>query len=45
MQDFFEIHPRLAELDIKARELARSVFDEIDSISMYNQHKVLSAFI
>lgn len=45
MQDFFEIHPRLAELDIKARELSRSVFDEIDSISMYNQHKVLSAFI
>lgn len=45
MQDFFDIHPRLAELDIKARELSRSVFDEIDSISMYNQHKVLSAFI
>lgn len=45
MQDFFEINPRLAELDIKARELARSVFDEIDDISMYNQHKVLSAFI
>ncbi len=45
MQNFFDIHPRLAELDIKARELSRSVFDEIDSISMYNQHKVLSAFI
>ena len=45
MKEFFKIDEKLLELDAKARELCRDTFAEIDKISMYNQHKVLSAFI
>lgn len=45
MEQFFKIDKKLLELDIKARELCKETFDEIDKISMHNQHKVLSAFI
>ena len=45
MKDFFKLNKKLLELDIKAREMCRDTFSEIDKISMYNQHKVLSAFI
>ncbi len=45
MKEFFKLDEKLLELDIKAREICRDTFAEIDKISMYNQHKVLSAFI
>ncbi len=45
MKEFFNIHPTLLEYDKKARELCRETFDEIDRISMHNQHKMLAAFI
>ena len=45
MKEFFKIDEKLLELDVKARELCRDTFLEIDKIAMYNQHKVLAAFI
>lgn len=45
MKDFFKLNDKLLELDAKARELCRDTFNEIDRISMHNQHKVLAAFI
>ena len=45
MQQFFDIHPKLIEYDLLAREQCREAFAEIDRISMHNQHKVLAAFI
>ena len=45
MKEFFKIDEKLLELDVKARELCRDTFLEIDRISMHNQHKVLAAFI
>ncbi len=45
MTDFFKIDERLIALDKKAREMCAPVFEEIDEISRYNQHKVLAAFI
>ncbi|MBO5852301.1 MAG: methionine gamma-lyase family protein [Clostridia bacterium] len=45
MKEFFKIEPKLLELDIRAREMCKDTFAEIDRISMHNQHKVLSAFI
>ena len=45
MKEFFKIDEKLLELDLKARELCRGAFMEIDKISMHNQHKVLAAFI
>ena len=45
MKEFFKLDEKLLELDVKARELCRDTFNEIDKISMHNQHKVLSAFI
>lgn len=45
MKEFFKLDEKLLELDIKAREMCREAFNEIDKISMHNQHKVLSAFI
>ncbi|MBP3390453.1 MAG: methionine gamma-lyase family protein [Clostridia bacterium] len=45
MKEFFKINDKLLELDAKARELCRDTFNEIDRISMHNQHKVLAAFI
>ncbi|MBQ1187052.1 MAG: methionine gamma-lyase family protein, partial [Clostridia bacterium] len=45
MNQFFKLDEKLLELDVKARELLKDTFAEIDRISMHNQHKVLSAFI
>ncbi len=45
MKQFFDIHDKLLEYDIKARELCKKTFEKIDSVAMHNQHKVLSAFI
>ena len=45
MKEFFKLDEKLLELDIKAREMCKDAFNEIDKISMHNQHKVLSAFI
>lgn len=45
MEEFFKLDEKLLELDIKAREMCKNAFMEIDKISMHNQHKVLSAFI
>ncbi len=45
MKEFFKIDEKLLELDIKAREMCKDAFIEIDKISMHNQHKVLAAFI
>lgn len=45
MKDFFKIDDSLLELDKKALDMCRPVFDGIDEIARYNQHKVLAAFI
>lgn len=45
MLDFFEIDQNLSALDIKAKEVAKKRFEEIDEITSYNQLKVLSSFI
>ena len=45
MKEFFKLNDKLLELDAKARELCMDTFNEIDRISMHNQHKVLAAFI
>ena len=45
MKEFFKLDEKLLELDVKAREICKDAFNEIDKISMHNQHKVLSAFI
>ena len=45
MKEFFKIDEKLLELDIKAKELCRDTFAEIDRISAHNQHKVLASFI
>ncbi len=45
MTDFFSIDERLVALDKKALEMCRPVFDGIERIARYNQHKVLAAFI
>ncbi len=45
MHDFFNIDQSLLYLDREARKLCREPFEEIEKITMYNQHKVLSAFI
>ena len=43
--NFFNIDKKLLELDKKALESAKAQFERIDSITEYNQLKVLSAFI
>lgn len=43
--NFFEIDKRLLEFDKKAMLDAKSQFEKIDSITEFNQLKVLSAFI
>lgn len=43
--NFFDIDPRLYNLDKKANALCRNAFDRIESVSEYNQQKVLAAFI
>lgn len=43
--NFFEIDSRLLEFDKKAMADAKAQFDKIDSITEFNQLKVLSAFI
>ena len=43
--NFFNIDNKLLELDKKALESAKEQFERIDSITEYNQLKVLSAFI
>ncbi len=45
MKEFFKIDDSLLELDKKALDMCRPVFDRIDEISRHNQHKVLAAFI
>ncbi len=45
MKEFFKLDEKLLELDVKAREICKDAFNEIDKIAMYNQHKVLAAFI
>ena len=45
MKEFFKIDNSLLELDKKALLMCRPVFDGIDEIARYNQHKVLAAFI
>ncbi len=45
MLDFFNISERLCELDAKALAACKSAFEKIDSITEYNQLKVLKAFI
>lgn len=45
MKDFFNIDQRLLDLDKKALKKCLPVFEEIDDIVKYNQHKVLAAFI
>ena len=45
MTDFFNIDERLVALDKKALEMCQPIFNGIDEISRYNQHKVLAAFI
>ncbi len=45
MKNFFKIDDRLLVLDKKAREMCAPVFERIEDISRYNQHKMLAAFI
>lgn len=45
MKEFFNIDERLLKLDELALEKCEPVFKEIEKITKYNQHKVLSAFI
>ena len=45
MKEFFKLDEKLLELDVKAREICKDAFNEIDKIAMHNQHKVLAAFI
>ena len=44
-QEFFNISPELKKLDKEALERVKDRFDEIDSITEYNQIKMLHAFI
>ena len=43
--NFFNIDNKLTELDKKALERSEKQFERIDSITEYNQLKVLKAFI
>ena len=43
--NFFNIDNKLIELDKKALERSKKQFERIDSITEYNQLKVLKAFI
>ena len=45
IENFFDIKPRLVRLDKEVMEECRPYFERIDSISDYNQMKVLKAFI
>ena len=45
MLDFFNISERLSALDEKAILKTKSVFEKIESITEYNQLKVLRSFI
>ena len=45
MLDFFNISEKLSKLDEKALDLCKKPFENIDSVTQYNQLKVLSAFI
>ncbi|MBO7218227.1 MAG: methionine gamma-lyase family protein, partial [Clostridia bacterium] len=45
MKEFFKIDDSLLKLDEKALSMCRPIFEGIDEIARYNQHKVLSAFI
>lgn len=45
MQPFFNINETLLKYDEQARKKCKPVFEEIEQTVMYNQHKVLSAFI
>lgn len=42
---FFNIDDRLIDIDKKIRKKISPVFERIDSITEYNQHKMLSAYI
>lgn len=42
---FFEVDPRLQQLSDEAEKKAAAAFAKIDSITEYNQQKVLSAYI
>ena len=44
-QEFFNISPELIKLDKEALDRVKDRFDEIDSITEYNQVKMLHAFI
>ena len=44
-QTFFQVDSRLASLSDKAEEKANQAFAAVDSVTEYNQQKVLSAYI
>lgn len=44
-QSFFRVEPRLEALSARAEEKAKAAFATIESVTEYNQQKVLSAFI
>ena len=44
-QTFFQVDSRLASLSDKAEEKAKQAFAAVDSVTEYNQQKVLSAYI
>lgn len=43
--DFFNVSPKLTEIDARVRESIADILKEIDKTTRYNQLKVLSAFI
>ena len=45
VNEFFKINNSLLELDKKALEKCKNVFENIDTVTEYNQLKVLKAFI
>lgn len=45
MSDYFEISPKIKELSASALKKAENMFGEIESMTEYNQQKVLAAFI
>ncbi len=45
MKEFFKLDERLLDFDKQAVAMCKPVFDRIDEIARYNQHKVLASFI
>lgn len=45
IEQFFDISPRMQELDKKTMELCKPYFDKVDEVKEYNQVKMLKTFM